>query len=351
MISYINERLNIGIIYETVGSAVGWDTTIINRDNGFYLPIERQSDSIGRFNIGDRLFSKAEWEYLFNFFYNVRGSAIAFKYKDWGDYQAINQAIADADGAETEFQLIKTYSDYFKPIYKPVASTIKIYLEGVLQTSGYTVNSVGLVTFTTAPASGVAISADFEFDLVVRFENDNLSSRFDAYDPNHPEEALYNVPSIFLIEVLPIDNTTFASGWRCENGVCVEDTEGFYRTQEECEAALAPANFTGGQCVGISYSVTIDYYRFIGAAPSNPALTGNFTQVVSILGAIVSITPIFNNIVGTKIEIISNSGSTITDVGSVSWSEGSFIEITSILLVRSDGLPDNCGNPAPSCPF
>ena len=105
MTSYINERLDIGIIYETVGSVVGWDTTIINRDNGYFLPIERQSDSIGRWNVGDRRFSKPEFDYLLNFFYNTRGNLIAFKYKDWGDYQATNQAIATGDG----FQSLKGF--------------------------------------------------------------------------------------------------------------------------------------------------------------------------------------------------------------------------------------------------
>jgi uncharacterized protein (TIGR02217 family) len=260
MTSYIDERLDIGIIYETVGSVVGWDTTIINRDNGYFLPIERQFDSIGRWNVGDRRFSKREFDYLLNFFYNVRGNLIAFKYKDWGDYQATNQAIATGDGTETEFQLIKTYGNYAKPIYKPIADTIAIYLDDILQTSGYTVNSVGLITFAIAPLSGVDISADFEFDLVVRFENESLPSRFDAYDPSHPEEALYNVPAIYLIEVLPIDANTFVSDrWKCQDGICILDPDGTYSTQAECEAARTLL-FTGGQCVGTSYTVTWALY-------------------------------------------------------------------------------------------
>lgn len=242
--SYIDERLNIGIIYETIGSPVGWDTTIISRDNGFYLPIERQFDSIGRWNIGDRRYSKKEFDYLLNFFYNVRGNAIAFRYKDWGDYKATGQAIANGDGTTTLFQLIKTYGDYYKDIRRPVADTVKIYLNGVLQTSGFTIYySVGVIQFAEPPASGVAISADFEFDLVVRFENENLSSRFDAYDASHPEEALYDVPAIFLIEVLPAiasSNSGSDYRWACSGGSCypTDDNTAPYPTQSACEAAL-----------------------------------------------------------------------------------------------------------------
>lgn len=189
----------------------------------------------------------------------MRGNAIAFRYKDWGDYKATGQAIANGDGTTTLFQLIKTYGDYYKPIRRPVTDTVKVYLDGVLQTSGFIIYySVGVIQFAEPPDSGVEISADFEFDLVVRFENENLSSRFDAYDASHPEEALYDVPAIFLIEVLPAIASSNVSGggssigeyrWACSGGSCypTDDNTAPYPTQSACEAALI-LPFVGGQC-------------------------------------------------------------------------------------------------------
>ena len=340
--SYINERLDIGIIYETVGSPVGWDTSIISRDNGFHLSIERQADSIGRWNVGDRLFSKREFDYLLNFFYNVRGNLIAFKYKDWGDYQATNELIGNGDGTKTEFQMIKTYGDYPKPIYKPIADTIAIYLDDILQTSGYTVNSVGLITFAIAPLSGVDISADFEFDLVVRFENEALSSRFDAYDPNHPEEALYNVPAIYLIEVLPIDANAFVSDrWKCQDGICTLDPEGTYNTQAECEAARSLL-FTGGQCVGTSYTVTWSLYgSYLGGGSTG------LTSANSVTGPISNIYWEWeNNIDGNSYAvavIVAASGTVRT--GAIATGT-SFVSgwVVTFEIISITGTPDDCGD-------
>jgi uncharacterized protein (TIGR02217 family) len=42
--------------------------------------------------------------------------------------------------------------------------------------------STGLVTFITAPAAGAAITADFEFDVPVRFDTDRLEFRLETHD-------------------------------------------------------------------------------------------------------------------------------------------------------------------------
>ncbi|NOX74842.1 MAG: DUF2460 domain-containing protein, partial [Alphaproteobacteria bacterium] len=50
------------------------------------------------------------------------------------------------------------------------------------------------VTFTIAPASGVVLTAGFEFDVPVRFDTDQL-------DVTHDIERLGSITSIPLIEV------------------------------------------------------------------------------------------------------------------------------------------------------
>ena len=54
--------------------------------------------------------------------------------------------------------------------------TVRVYLGGVEQLPGWSVDvTTGIVTFTTAPAAGVEITADFELDVPVRFDTDHMA--------------------------------------------------------------------------------------------------------------------------------------------------------------------------------
>ena len=97
-------------------------------------------------------------------------------------------------GASTRH--VQTYisgsNSYVREIKKPVTGTVKIYLNAVLQSSGYTLDTTtGIVTFTTAPANTVVVSADFEFDVPVRFDTDALAVRADG-------------PGLFVWDAIPI---------------------------------------------------------------------------------------------------------------------------------------------------
>ena len=65
----------------------------------------------------------------------------------------------------------------------------------VEQMSGWTLDATtGLVTFTTAPGSGVIIRAGFEFDVPVRFDSDSFDVTLDV-------ERLGSITSIPLVEI------------------------------------------------------------------------------------------------------------------------------------------------------
>jgi lambda family phage tail tape measure protein len=69
-----------------------------------------------------------------------------------------------------------------RTITKPVAGTVKVYLDSVEQLSGWSVDTTtGLVTFGTAPALGVEVTADFEFDVPVRFDTDHMAVTIETY--------------------------------------------------------------------------------------------------------------------------------------------------------------------------
>ena len=142
------------------------------------------------------------------FFEARNGRLYGFRWKDWGDYKsclpsgvpaATDQGIGTGDGTASAFQLVKAYTSggqsWIRTITKPVSGTVQVALDGNAQASGWSVDTTtGLITFTTAPASGVIVSAGFEFDVPVRFDTDQL-------DVTHDLERLGSITSIPLIEV------------------------------------------------------------------------------------------------------------------------------------------------------
>ncbi len=159
------------------------------------------SQARARFNVAHGVKTKAQLDALIAFFRARKGRAIGFRFKDWTDYKASGQMLGTGNGALTQFQLVKTYAsgatEELRIITKPVNGTIKIYLNGALQSTGYTVNfTTGLVIFNSAPANGAVVTADYEFDVPVRFDTDRLSATLDAY-------GVHSWLDIPLIEVRP----------------------------------------------------------------------------------------------------------------------------------------------------
>jgi len=56
-----------------------------------------------------------------------------------------------------------------------------VYVNGVLQTSGYTVNEYGTLTFNTAPTSGYSIAWTGGFQYRCVFESDSWSELAENY--------------------------------------------------------------------------------------------------------------------------------------------------------------------------
>lgn len=142
------------------------------------------------------------------FFEARNGRLHGFRFKDWADFKSClpsqpvapaDQSIGTGNGSATQFQLTKRYTSgaqsWTRAITKPVAGTVTIALNGTPQVSGWSVSTTtGLVTFTTAPGAGVAITAGFEFDVPVRFDTDLLDITLDL-------ERLGSITSIPLLEI------------------------------------------------------------------------------------------------------------------------------------------------------
>lgn len=142
------------------------------------------------------------------FFEARNGRLHGFRFKDWADFKSClpsqtpsptNQPIGTGNGAATLFQLTKRYTSgaqsWTRVITKPVAGTVTIALNGTPHASGWSVSTTtGLITFATAPAPGIAITAGYEFDVPVRFDTDVLDVTLDL-------ERLGSITSIPLVEI------------------------------------------------------------------------------------------------------------------------------------------------------
>jgi uncharacterized protein (TIGR02217 family) len=81
------------------------------------------------------------------------------------------QPIGTGDGVTVNFQLVRNFGGFLEACQNPANQSAKVYVNGAVKTQGtdYTI-SLGMVTFTVAPALGAAITADFTFLHRVRFD-------------------------------------------------------------------------------------------------------------------------------------------------------------------------------------
>lgn len=197
-------RLDMGVDYGATGGPM-FNTTIVALTSGYEKRNINWSKSRGRWQLGERCVNSAEKDELISFFHARQGRAHGFRFKDWSDFRATGQTIGSGDTVKTQFQLTKTYSsagvDYVRDIIKPVNGTVVVYIDGVKQLSGWSVDiTTGVITFTNPPGNGVIVTADFEFDIPVRFDTDRFDVRFDAYRESDGE-ALFWLSSLPVVEL------------------------------------------------------------------------------------------------------------------------------------------------------
>lgn len=182
---YHDEELPDDIQYgSTFG--LGFNTLIQTGPSGHEQRIQRMSQGRHRYALIKQLQSDAEAATMKAFVAARRGAYAAFKIKDYYDFTSaidgvstpstLDQLVGTGDGTTTQFQLFKTYegsgpNPYSRRITKLVSGSVVAALAGVT-TTAFTVNlGTGVITFTTAPGVGVAITAGFEFRVPVRFES------------------------------------------------------------------------------------------------------------------------------------------------------------------------------------
>ncbi len=110
---------------------------------------------------------------LMGFFLQLQGQFRTFLYVDPDDAAVTGQAFATGDGTTTAFTVERSLGGFFEPVGW-VTTLSNVYLNGVAQSTGFTLTLPNTLTFTTAPASGVTISADFSYAFNCRFLDDQM---------------------------------------------------------------------------------------------------------------------------------------------------------------------------------
>ncbi|HTZ79055.1 MAG TPA: DUF2460 domain-containing protein [Stellaceae bacterium] len=115
-----------------------------------------------------------ELQSLLGFFDQRQGLFDSFLYGDADDNAVTGQPIGVGDGVTTVFQLVRLYGGFVEPVIAP-NQVSAVYLAGVRQTGGYSVDSAsGEMTLGTAPGVGVPVTADFTYYFRCRFMADSM---------------------------------------------------------------------------------------------------------------------------------------------------------------------------------
>ena len=156
-----------------------WKTLVSQTESGREVRVALRSLPLFEWDLPFGILRAADQTAFWGFYNACSGGYDTFLFDDKSDDFAQGARLGVGDGATTQFQFVRSYAGLFvEPRLDIQQSPIppNIYLNGVLQSSGYSISYLnsGRVTFTTAPGSGTVITADFYFYWRVRFKEDQL---------------------------------------------------------------------------------------------------------------------------------------------------------------------------------
>lgn len=123
-------------------------------------------------------------------FFEARGGRLhGFRFRDMLDDRSgapgaevspVDQVIGTGDGARTEFALVKHNGGWARRIWKPVAGSVRVAVDGA--EGAFSVDTAtGIVTLAEAPVAGAIVTAGFRFDCPVRFDVDRLDVTLEGF--------------------------------------------------------------------------------------------------------------------------------------------------------------------------
>jgi uncharacterized protein (TIGR02217 family) len=172
--TFIDTRLSRNV---SVGFSGGpeWNTLVRQMANGIGMHRGNWAMPHHRYTADYTILDPEEQNEILSAFMACRARVHSFRFKDWNDYKATNQAMAAGDGTSTPRQLTKSYTfgteTYVRTILLPIVNTVVVTANGTPIT--VTTNALtGMVTPAAPWPSGQVIKASFQFDVRVRFGGD-----------------------------------------------------------------------------------------------------------------------------------------------------------------------------------
>ncbi len=113
---------------------------------------------------------------LRGFFESMYGQETTFLFQDPEFYNNYHQVLGTGNGSQTDFPFIRSLGSYYSEPVGQVATLVNVYLGGVLQSSGFSVQYTPypVLRFSTPPGAGVQVMADFTYYFVCRFLADDM---------------------------------------------------------------------------------------------------------------------------------------------------------------------------------
>lgn len=186
--------------------AYGWQggptfkTRIVEMRNGRERRNAEWAQARHAFSAPFRNIQREEYANIKQMHLVCRGMLHSFKFRDQLDYEATNEVFAQGNGVAKVFQLRKISTidgvSYTRETHViRDGSTIRV--NGAV--AAHTVDQDrGLVTFAVAPINGALISGTWQFDVWVRFNQDDLPF---SVDSGNASGQRFITGSIDLIEV------------------------------------------------------------------------------------------------------------------------------------------------------
>lgn len=206
-----------------------FNTTVIELASGFEQRNINWSNSRAEYDVSHGLKDEEGYHRLLSFFYERKGKAFGFRFKDHMDYVIKNQEIIPLDNNGSIYQIYKLYSfdfsnnialtPYRRDIKKLVMGSVRIYSDEYCNTIVasdinnkyenirydavnvqnnnivYTISyNDGIITVNSDNILHESIFLSCEFDVPVRFDIDEMKANIEYYNT-------YNWQNIPLVEV------------------------------------------------------------------------------------------------------------------------------------------------------
>ncbi|MGJ7544635.1 DUF2460 domain-containing protein [Variovorax sp. LT1R16] len=192
--AYLDTYLDIDPAYGWQGGP-SFQTRIVSMKNGRERRNAERSEARHSFGISFEHIEREEYRKVKQHHLVCRGRLHCFPFRDALDFEAAGEIFGQGDGATTVFQLCKI------SVLDGVSYVRNCYVipKAVITENGSPVTPTidprrGLVTFSAAPAAGVILRWSGQFDIWVRFDQDDLPFSIPAFEMATGAIDLIEVP-------------------------------------------------------------------------------------------------------------------------------------------------------------